>query len=95
MKVEVTDLIPPIISLDETGDGFILETGEEYVFKPEIANKEGLKLSWEIDGEEVSTADEYAFSSQQEGNFSSFSKLRMMTVMMNTSYRYWWLKRCR
>ncbi|WP_286834296.1 MULTISPECIES: PKD-like domain-containing protein [unclassified Proteiniphilum] len=69
VKVEVTDLIPPIISLDETGDGFILETGEEYVFKPEIANKEGLKLSWEIDGEEVSTADEYAFSSQQEGNF--------------------------
>lgn len=69
VKIEVTDLVPPIISLNETGDGFILETGEKHLFKPEIANKEGLKLSWIMDEEVISTADEYTFSSEKEGNF--------------------------
>ena len=69
IKVEVSELIPPIINLQETGDGFILETGEEFIFKPEIENKEGLKLSWIINEKEVSTASEYSFVSDKEGSF--------------------------
>lgn len=67
IKVEVIDLVPPIISLDEPGDGFILETGEKHLFKPEIVNKEGLKMTWTIDKKVVSNENEYTFVADKEG----------------------------
>ncbi len=66
VKVDVVELELPIIGM-EGGNDVTLEVGEEYVFKPVISNKEGLKFSWIVDNKEVSTADEYTFVSNEEG----------------------------
>ncbi|MGI6573576.1 MAG: PKD-like domain-containing protein [Fermentimonas sp.] len=66
VRVDVVALDLPIIVM-EGGNNIILEVGEEYVFKPEVSNKEGLKFSWVVDNKEVSTADEYTFVSNEEG----------------------------
>lgn len=66
IKIDVLDLDLPIIGM-EGGNDIMLETGEKYIFKPEIANKEGLKLHWIMDNKEVSQADEYSFVSNEEG----------------------------
>ena len=66
IRIDVLDLDLPIIGM-EGGNDIMLETGEKYIFKPEIANKEGLKLHWIMDNKEVSQADEYSFVSNEEG----------------------------
>lgn len=66
VKVDVVELELPIIGM-EGGNDVTLEAGEEYVFKPVISNKEGLKFSWIVDNKKVSTADEYTFVSNKEG----------------------------
>lgn len=66
VKVQVVDLELPIIGI-EGGNDVILETGEEHIFRPEIASREGLKLSWIMNNKEVSTADEFSFTSNEEG----------------------------
>ncbi len=68
IRINVVDLEFPIIGM-EGGNDIILETGEEHIFKPEINNKEGLKLSWIMNNKEVSKADEYMFTSNEEGIF--------------------------
>ncbi|MDR2773186.1 MAG: cell surface protein [Tannerella sp.] len=70
LRVDVFDLTPPTISLPGADKGFILLFGSELELKPQVASSLETAYSWTIDGEEVSTEQNYTFAATETGDYT-------------------------
>lgn len=71
LKVEVTELTPPVISLPVPPGGLKVVAGREHVFAPTLQhdNLEGFRIEWLRDGTCVSTEKTYTFRETEPGTY--------------------------
>lgn len=71
LRVDVVELAPPVISLALPSNGLRLLPNTEYVFTPDIQNKdeEDFQIKWIRDGKTVSTDTSYTFVEEQLGSY--------------------------
>lgn len=69
--VKVLDLAPPVISLPLISDELTLAVGTDYIFTPEISNKdiEGFHINWNVDGKESGNALSFTFHAEAVGKY--------------------------
>lgn len=70
IRVDVSDLAPPCISLAIPDGGLNVLAGKEYRFAPDIQNGENASCKWTLDGEEVGNEPEYTFLAQEPGTYT-------------------------
>lgn len=72
IRVDVLDLVAPVISLALPEGGLRVEQGTEYIFAPDIQHSDepGFRIEWFVDDNLVSTEMQYTFSSSETGTFN-------------------------
>lgn len=69
MRIEVLDLLPPVISFPEAVDGIITATaGNPTVITPSVANGEGATYAWSLDGASAGSESTYTFTGDVVGD---------------------------
>lgn len=68
LRVDVLDLTPPTISLPGADEGFTLLLGSELSLKPQVASTLETTFRWTLDGEVVSTEQNYVFTATERGD---------------------------
>ncbi len=76
IRVEVSDLAPPFISLAVPAGGLDIPAGREYEFAPEILNGEGAEYEWTLDGDTVGTDSGYTLPGQKVGTYTLLLRVR-------------------
>lgn len=69
IRVDVADLLVPVISLAVPEDGFTLVEGSELALTPSVMNGDGAMFAWFVNGEKVSEECNYTFSGKTKGTF--------------------------
>ena len=69
IRVDVAELVPPIISLAVPKDGYVILKTQELLLAPEINNGSEATYKWCIDAEQVATTKDYIFKSDVAGSF--------------------------
>jgi len=71
LKVEVTELGAPVISLPISGNSITILVGSNYKICPEISNTEldDFKIEWYVNGQSVCTGMQYLFSADNVGDY--------------------------
>ncbi|MEG2120874.1 MAG: PKD-like domain-containing protein [Rikenellaceae bacterium] len=69
VRIDVANLVPPLISLSIPKDGYAILINQELKFTPTVDNSEEAKFKWTVDGKEVSTDKDYTFKSEKAGSF--------------------------
>jgi len=69
IRIDVTELAPPVISLAVPDGGLDVPAGREYRFAPDILNGEEASFLWTLDGCQVGTGAEYVFCRQETGSY--------------------------
>lgn len=70
MKVEVSALAPPVISLVVPTTGLDVVAGKKYLLSPDVQNSEQASFVWKMNGEEVGTEKDYEFCEQELGAYT-------------------------
>lgn len=68
LRVDVLDLTPPTISLPGADEGFTLLLGSELSLNPQVASSLETSFRWTLDGELVSTEQNYVFPATERGD---------------------------
>ncbi len=71
LRVDVSNLAPPVISMVLPSQGLKVLSGTDYVFSPDIQNQdeEGFECQWIRNGEVVATGVTYTFNESELGNY--------------------------
>lgn len=69
IRIDVSELAPPKISLVLPSNGLKIRAGKEYKLSPDVQNAENATFLWTIDGEEVSTDKDIIFTRQKTGDY--------------------------
>lgn len=69
LRIDVDELMPPVIALDIPAEGIAVAAGREYRFEPEVQSEDVPSYAWYLDGgkEPVSTEKDYTFRHSQIG----------------------------
>lgn len=69
LRVDVLDLTPPTISLPGADEGFTVLLGSELALNPQVASTLETSFRWTLDGEVVSTEQNYVFYATERGDY--------------------------
>ena len=69
IRIDVSELAPPKISLVLPSSGLKIRAGREYKLSPDVQNAENATFLWTINGEEVSTEKDIVFTRQEMGDY--------------------------
>lgn len=70
IKVIVSNLAPPVISLVLPPTGLDVAAGKTYRLSPDVQNAEGASFLWKVNGQEVGTEKEYDFCERELGTYT-------------------------
>lgn len=71
MRIEVLELLPPVITFPEAVEGVItVATGEPAVITPSVANAEGATYAWSLDGTAAGSDPTFTFTGEGTGDHS-------------------------
>lgn len=69
LRVDVTEMAPPVISIAVPYDGLNVVAGREYEFKPDVQNSQGATFQWSIAGKIVGEEMTYKFKESSIGKY--------------------------
>lgn len=70
IKINVVELMIPVISYYVPAEGITIATGESFKFSPTVENATGATYEWTINGNKVGSAKDYTFSSSTNGTYN-------------------------
>ncbi|MCD7963061.1 MAG: cell surface protein [Rikenellaceae bacterium] len=87
LKVEVSELAPPVISLVVPPTGLYVEAGRKYEFSPDVQNGDEAVYKWKLNGEVVGNTKNYTFLKNEIGVYELvlFAENQDGTAMKNIS----------
>lgn len=72
IRIDVEDLLRPVISLPFGGDEILVKLGSTYIINPEILNSEveGFSVEWIVNGSKISNEPSLTFVADNEGEYT-------------------------
>lgn len=69
-RIDVQELVPPVISLPGAEQGFTLPVGSQKTFRPQVKATPDTRYAWFVGDKQVSEETDYTFNAETEGTYT-------------------------